>query len=726
MAGNPNAGKTTLFNALAGTRQKVANYPGVTVEQKEAPLTLPSGKTVQLIDLPGCYSLTARSPEEQVAHDVLFGRIPGQQAPTLVLCVIDASNLERNLYLATQILDQGIPLIIVLNMMDVARKKGIHVDPSRLETLLGCTVVPTVARRGTGLDEVLKKIDSLLKDGSCLSPEIPPFIDRLPEKLELPVQQLARCLSNGKPVDQRDRAQSLWFLLANIDGDEAVNLPERESQQVRQVLSDIHSTTSGLRKEESHSRYDYIAEILRRAEVRQEDHPHTPTERLDAVFLHAVFGPVLFILIFAFVFQSIFTWAAPAMEVIEQAFGRLAGFVESVLPESMFSDLLVNGIIAGVGNTVVFLPQILILFLFLGILEDTGYLARAAFIMDRLMSSVGLDGKAFIPLLSSFACAVPGIMATRTIPSRKDRLVTILIAPLMACSARLPVYTLVIGTVFTPDQKVFGFLNLGGLVMGFLYLMGIASAILIASIFKKTLFRSPKPVLLLELPTYKAPSLKNLLLLLWDRGLQFVTRAGTVILAVTVLLWGLLSFPRDPGTLAKYEKERMIITSQLEVSQEAKASEISRINGQEREELLEKSYGGRLGHFIEPVIEPLGFNWKVGVGLVASLAAREVFVSTLGVIYGISEDADENNQTLRQALHAELNPATGKPFLTARVGLSLLIFYVYACQCMSTIAIARRETNSWRWPAFMFAYMTLTAWVASFLVYSVGGWMGFD
>lgn len=726
MAGNPNAGKTTLFNALAGTRQKVANYPGVTVEQKKASLTLPSGGTVQLIDLPGCYSLTARSPEEQVAHDVLFGRIPGHQAPSLVVCVIDASNLERNLYLATQLIDQGIPLIIVLNMIDVAQEKGIQVDPGRLEALLGYPVVPAIARRGIGLDQVLEKVDAFIRGAANGTPEIFPFIDHLPGSLEGPVQHLAQSLSNGKPVDQKDRAQSLWLLLANIDGDEAVQLEDREVQLVRKVLDEFRITTPVLRKAESHARYDFIARILKQAEIYHEDRPHTLTERLDAVFLHAVAGPILFVLIFAFVFQSIFTWAAPAMEWIEFAFSHLAGFVGTVLPESLFRDLLVNGIIAGVGNTVVFLPQILILFLFLGILEDTGYLARAAFIMDRLMSSVGLDGKAFIPLLSSFACAVPGIMATRTIPSRKDRLVTILIAPLMACSARLPVYTLVIGTVFLPDQKVLGFFSLGGLVMGFLYLVGIASAILIASIFKKTLLRSPKPVLLLELPTYKAPSLKNLLLLLWDRGIQFVSRAGTVILAVTVLLWGLLSFPRDPDTLTKYETQRQSVLSQAGLSEPARELEINRVDGLEREELLEKSFGGRLGHLIEPLIEPLGFNWKVGIGLVASLAAREVFVSTLGVIYGIGEDNDENSLTLRQALHAEKNPATGRPFLTARVGLSLLIFYVYACQCMSTLAVARRETNSWRWPAFMFVYMTLSAWVASFLVYSLGGWMGFE
>lgn len=724
VAGNPNAGKTTVFNALAGARQKVANYPGVTVERKEATLRLPAGETVHLIDLPGCYSLTARSPEEQIAHDVLFGRVQGVPAPSLVLCVVDASNLERNLYLATQLIDQGMPLLVVLNMMDLAAEKGTHIDAAVLEKTLGCPVIPTVARRGQGLTEVLSRIDTILGAPHLNGTSEPAFIESLPANIAEPVNRLAEHLSQSG--QGASRPEALWKLLANLDGDEAVHLPPLELELTRKTLEGFHLSTGDLRKQESEARYRYITRLLERAGVSHEDHPHTLTERLDALFLHPILAPILFVAVFALVFQSIFSWAGPAMDGIKAIFALLSTMVDGLLPDSMFKDLIVQGIIGGVGNTVVFLPQILILFFFLGLLEDTGYLARAAFLMDRLMSSVGLDGKAFIPLLSSFACAVPGIMATRTIPSRKDRLVTILIAPLMTCSARLPVYTLLIGTVFAADRRVFGFMNLGGVVMFILYFSGIAAAVLVAAVFKKTFLKSPKPVLLLELPTYKMPSLRSIGLMLWDRSLLFLRRAGTVILAVTILLWGLLSFPRDQAMLAKYRVDRAVIETQKDLSEEARGKAIAQLDAVKGEQILSHSLGGRIGHALRPVISPLGFDWKMGVGLVASFAAREVFVSTMGVIYGIGGDVNEENVSLRDALRAEKRPGTDIPLFTPLVGLSLMFFYVFACQCMSTLAVVRRETNSWRWPAFLFVYMTTLAWVASFTVYQVGSALGYQ
>lgn len=732
VAGNPNAGKTTVFNVLAKSRQKVANYPGVTVERKEAVIVLPSGCSVQLVDLPGCYSLVARSPEEQIAHDVLFGRVSGCETPSAVLCVVDATNLERNLYLATQLLDQGLPTVVLLNMMDLARERGIHVDVDRLSSVLGCPVIPTVARTGDGLPKALAALESALTESEVLIKADGRFIEHLPEDLNAPVESLVTRLQqerlNGRVEwsPNRVRSEALWALLANLEGDEAVGLPPVELRHTRDTLAEFKLVASDLRKKESQARYRYIHGLLEQAQFASEDRPHNLTEKIDGVLLHPFLGPVIFVAVFAVLFQSIFAWAGPAMDLIDGFFGSVAGVVESALPESLFRDMLVQGVIAGVGNTIIFLPQILILFLFLGFLEDSGYLARAAFLMDRLMSSVGLDGKAFIPLLSSFACAIPGIMATRTIPSRKDRLVTILIAPLMACSARLPVYVLLIGTVFAAEKPVLGFFNVGGLVMLLLYLSGIVGAIVIAALFKSTFLKSPKPVLLLELPTYKLPSLRSMLLLLWDRSLLFIKRAGTVILAVTILLWALLSFPQNTAPVLEIRAEQESVAADSSLSEEAKTDELQRLANLEQERALETSYGGQLGNTIVPLIEPLGFDWKIGIGLIASFAAREVFVSTMGVIYGIGGEVTEEDVSLREALRAEKRPGTDLPLYTPLVGLSLLFFYVFACQCMSTIAIVRRETNSWTWPLFMFVYMTALAWIASFAIYQGGRLLGYQ
>ncbi|MCA9434093.1 MAG: ferrous iron transporter B, partial [Candidatus Omnitrophica bacterium] len=460
-------------------------------------------------------------------------------------------------------------------------------------------------------------------------------------------------------------------------GDDPIHLPPFEIELTQGTIEEFNLKTGEMRKAESHARYSYIGRVIEEAKVTQGDAPHTLTERLDSFLLHPVAGPLILFLVFGFVFQSIYAWAGPLMDGVDALVGVVAAGADAILPESMFKSLIVDGIIAGVGNTIIFLPQILILFLFLGILEDSGYLARAAFMLDRLMSSVGLDGKSFVPLLSSFACAVPGIMATRTIPSRKDRLVTILVAPLMTCSARLPVYILVIGTVFEADRMVWGPLNLGGLVLLSLYLLGILGAIFVAFLLKKTLLKSPKPVLLLELPTYKLPSFKSIALLLWDRGLMFLRRAGTVILALTVVLWVLLTFPQDDSITDRFESQRSEVAASSELSEEEQAAAIEAIDGHEAEAQLKHSFGGQLGHLIEPIIAPLGFDWKMGIGIVASFAAREVFVSTMGVIYGIGGEVDENSTSLRDALQSETRPGTIQRLYTPLVGLSLLIFYAY-------------------------------------------------
>ena len=728
IAGNPNAGKTSVFNALAGTRHKVGNYPGVTVESIQANVQLPGGDRITLVDLPGCYSLTARSLEEQIAHEMIFGRIVGVDAPSLVLDVVDASNLERNLYLTTQLLDQGIPVIVVLNMVDIAPEKGVYVEPDRLSETLGCPVIPTVGRKREGITQLLNAIESCLEEPSQTHSIMPPFIESLPPPIEEAVSRLSQTFveSGEFESEPRARAEALWALLSDFDGDDPIRLPQSEIDLTRKITGELGLSIADLRRRESEARYAHIGSILEKSEVRYEDRPHRLTEQIDAVLLHRFFGPVALCAIFAIVFQSIFSWAGPGMDAIDTCFSWIAGLVDSVLPESLFKGLILDGVLAGVGNTVIFLPQILILFFFLSLLEDSGYLARAAFLLDRLMASIGLTGKAFVPLLSSFACAIPGIMAARTISSRKDRLVTILIAPLMACSARLPVYILIIGTVFPAQKRVLGVFNLGGLVMLGLYLSGIVGAVLMAWLFKRTLLKSPKPVLVLEMPTYKMPSLKATALLLWDRSLLFLRKAGTVILAITVVLWGLLTFPRDLEALKQFEEKIQTVEARSDLSLEAKEKVIRDLRAQEGEARFAQTYGGKLGQFIEPVIRPLGFDWKIGIGLISSLAAREVFVGTMGVIYGISAEGEDESVPLRERLRAEKRPGTDQPFYTPLLGLSLLVFYVFACQCMATIAIVKKETLSWRWPLFLFGYMTALAWMASFAVYNVGLALGYQ
>jgi ferrous iron transport protein B len=728
VAGNPNAGKTTLFNALAGTRHHVANYPGVTVERIEATRRLCGGEKVLFLDLPGCYSLTARSPEEQVAHDVVLGRILEGDQPSLVLCVLDTSNIERNLFLATQLRDLGLPMAIILNMVDVAEQKGIRVNPDRLSKILACPVIKTVAREGVGIDQVMRLVESPLQFDKSWEKTFPRFIDQLPPEIEHPVNRLAARLAESKiiPGCLDLRFEALWALQANIDGDDPVEMPTIEAVQVREVLREYNLSRDSFGKITSEARYAYIQKIIESARIHQEDRPNPLNEKLDALLLHPTLGPVIFFMVFSVVFQSIFAGATPFMDGIDWIFNLLTRSVSASLPDSHFKELVVGGILAGVGNTLVFLPQILILFFFLAILEESGYLARAAFLLDRWMSSVGLDGKAFIPLLSCFACAIPGIMATRTIPNRKDRLVTILVAPLVACSARLPVYTLIIGTVFIAEKRVFGVFNQGGLVLLGIYLLGVFSAIAIAALFKRTLLKSPKPALILELPPYRLPSLRGISLILWDRCITFIKKVSTVILAITILLWALFSFPRNAITEQTFQQNLKVVETNLSLSDVERTQQVHELETTLGQERIQNSFGARFGHFIEPVIQPLGFDWKIGVGLIASFAAREVFVSTLGVIYGVSADTGEDSLSLREALRAERRAGTNLPFYTPLVGLSLLVFYVFACQCMATLAIVRKETQTWRWPAFMLIYMTILAWVASFLVYQTGLWIGYQ
>ncbi|RQV97361.1 ferrous iron transport protein B [bacterium] len=724
IAGNPNAGKTTIFNQLTGSRLKVGNYPGVTVERKVGQTRLPSGEAIDIVDLPGCYSLAARSPEEQIAHDVLTGDSPDLGTPDKLIVVIDASNLRRNLYLATQLQDLGIPMVIALNMMDIARERGFEVDADKLSIALGCPVVPLVARDGEGIHQLREALET--DQCYCHQPGcVPRFIDCLPPALNEPVSTLAEgLLSSGLTDEKHARAEALWLLISTLEGDDAVKIPASEFALTRRILKEHHLSTRQVRAIETSARYRYLKDLMILSAAVEQDFPHRLTDILDRILLQRFAGPAIFLGVMAFVFQSIFSWAEPLMNLTESLMGFISGYAAVLIPSGLFHGLVVDGVIAGVGNVLIFLPQILILFLFIGLLEDLGYMARAAFLMDRIMARVGLDGRAFVPLLSSFACAIPGIMATRTISGRKDRLVTILVAPLMSCSARLPVYTLIIGTIFVANRPVWGVFTTGGLVLMSMYVISVVTGVTVAAIFKRTILKSPPPPLFLELPTYKLPSLRSVLTNLAERGWLFIRRAGTIIMAATVVIWAMMNLPVVHTDPAPFASARQEILSDNSLSTADQAAALRVVSGREAAAKVENSLGGQMGKLIEPVIKPLGFDWKIGIGIIASFAAREVFVSALAVVHGI-EEADENTPTLRETLRNEKR-ADGSQFYTPLLGWSLMVFFLLACQCMSTVAIVHRETMSWRWPIFMIAYMSVLAWVGAFAVFQGGKLLGFS
>lgn len=688
LAGNPNCGKTTLFNALTGLRHRVGNYAGVTVERREGRLP---GTEVTVLDLPGTYSLSARSPDEEIARDVLLGRYPPE--PELVVVVVDASNLERNLYLLSQVMDIGLPVILCLNMVDVAERMGLHLDVAELERELGVPVIPTVASRGRGVDALKKRLHEP-------PPPLPVRRWRVPEAMKTEVTDLAHALVEERLCKPEGAFFLALSLLSHPDAAEGTRRSGAEAAaqhpRVRTMLDAAFRRMEAADLDPGsapvEARYAWIQEVCERA-THQGELPVTWSDRFDRIATHRVWGFVLFFALMAFMFQAIFTWSALPMGWIEAAQNWLGDRVGSLLPAGDLRSLVVDGVIAGVGGVVIFIPQIVFLFLFLGLLEDSGYMARAAFVMDRVMSRVGLHGKSFIPLLSSFACAIPGIMATRTIENKRDRMVTILVAPLMSCSARLPVYTLLIAG-FIPAVRLWGFLSLPAVVMVSMYLLGLVAALLMAALFKRTLFRGEAPLFLIELPPYKLPSPKTVLAQTWERASHFVKRAGTVILAISILLWFSMKYPGSPS--------------------------------QNSSERLRHSAAGRAGRLLEPVIRPFGMDWKVGIGILGSFAAREVFVSTMAIVYNVQDD-DEAHQSVsvRTRMREERDPTTGQPRFTALSAAALMVFYVLAMQCVSTMVVVRRETGSWKWPLFQWTYMSGLAWLAATLVFQVGRLFGF-
>jgi ferrous iron transport protein B len=716
IAGNPNSGKTTLFNRLTGANAKVGNYPGVTVERREGHCTLPDGREIAVLDIPGTYSLTARSGEEQIAITAVAG-LNEFTEPDCVVIVADSTQLARNLYLALQVLDLRVRTVIALNMNDVVRKAHMRIDAAALSAALGgVPVVPISATKGEGLTEVKSAVGTALKgalpgalpelDGAALSADLAAVAPHVPESW-----------SRSDPV--RRRALAGWALLSVDEGDELADVPGELRTAVLERRRVAAAEGRDLDQALVAARYRWIDANIDRF---VKDVPPTlrrVTDAVDRVLIHPAVGFVIFLLIMALVFQSLFTWSQPLIDGVGAAMGAVAAGVRLAMPPGFLRDLLADGVIAGVGTVLAFLPQILLLFLFLSIMEDSGYMARAAFLMDRIMKAIGLTGRAFVPMISGYACAIPAIMATRTMERRRDRLLTMMVVPIMTCSARLPVYTLIIGSLFPAPREPGGLLwhvfSVQALLMVAMYLFSTVLALAAAAVLGRTLFRGRNVPLVLELPPYRLPAPRTVLRMMWERGKLFVTEAGRIILVCSIALWLLLSFPRGeaPVTPAAGAPAAVAAGEPAPVSAEAGA-EAAR---------LANSFGGRLGRFLEPAIRPLGFDWKIGVGLIGAFAAREVFVSTMGVVYGVGH-SDENSVPLRDRLQHERWP-DGRRVYTPLVGLSLMVFFALAAQCMSTLAVVRRETASWGWPIFLFTYMTALAWLFSFVVYQGGVALGF-
>jgi len=717
LTGNPNSGKTTVFNALTGLRAKVGNYAGVTVERKEGRLLGASaGMDVRVLDLPGTYSLSPNSMDEQISRDVLLHRLAELPPPSLMVVVVDASNLQRNLYYTTQVVELGHPTIIALNMVDVAENNGHRIDEQKLSAALGVPVVPIVASAGAGVPELRAIIIALLQSETEIKPKL---FCQLPGLFRIEATGLADLLAETFKERRLQATAEALLLLSNERAlaSSKEHYPQKIQDAVAAARKRLEAHRIDWRGAPIEWRYARVAEIQQAATVELAPPGETFSDKLDRILTHKIWGTLIFVGLMTLMFQSIFTFAKIPMNALQAIVDWAGVGVGKLIPPGDLNDLLVNGVIAGVGAVIVFLPQILLLFLFIGFLEDTGYMARAAFLMDRLMSKVGLHGKSFIPMLSSYACAIPGIMATRTIETPKDRLVTILVAPLMSCSARLPVYTLLIAACI-PDKKILGFLKLQGLTMLAMYLLGTVVALLMAWLFKKTLLRGETPMLIMELPPYKRPLLRVVLRHMWDRSRLFLRRAGTVILGVNIVLWFLATYPKtENGVMEKQAlRDSSIPTTQISSTPSSAA-----LAG----ERLRDSFAGRMGHFIEPVIKPLGFDWKMGIGIISSFAAREVFVSTMSTVYNVgnADESESGRKALAQTLRMQTRP-DGSPLYTPLLAVTLMVFYVFALQCASTVAVVRRETNSWKWPLFQWFYMGALAWILAFLTWHGGHWLG--
>ncbi len=700
--GNPNTGKTTLFNALTGLRYKVSNYPGVTVEKREG--TLLGHPDIRLLDLPGTYSLLPRSPDEEIAREVLLGEVSGVPRPDVVLLVVDATNLERHLYLASQIIELGFPAVMACNMMDQLEKSGHRLDLAKLSAHLGIPVIGTVGHGRRGLAELRQALDTLSRSTNHPQPHRKWTTQ---DTLESEIDKVAAAIS-AEPGSGVVNQDGLAVLLLSQNGSpREVHVPpavHKMLQDARRICAERGVTPAS---EIASARFAWIEGVVADCLNLPAENVTSASERFDLFATHRVWGLLFFGLVMSAMFYAVFVLASPLIDIFGQAVNGLQGLLHRIMPDGLPRDLLGDGVLAGVGAVVAFLPQICILFLFLAILEDSGYMARATIVMDRIMRRVGLPGRSFIPLLSCHACAVPGIMATRTIENPRDRLATMLIAPLMVCSARLPVYTMLIAACLPVSAGMKALVLLG------LYLFGMLVGLGLAMLFKKTILASPRPTFMIELPPYRLPLWSSVLRSVADRCGLFLARAGTVILAMTVILWATMNFPRSA------DREKYYASRQAELAQqETSVEEINALKNEQQAEILKNSLAGRIGRFMEPAIRPLGYDWKIGLGLLSSFAARELFLGTMGVVYSI-EHSEDNPRDLREQLTDARRP-DGRKVFTPLVAASLLLFYALSCQCIGTIAVVRRETNSWRWPLFMFSYLTLLAYLAALLVYQIG------
>ncbi|HMW25633.1 MAG TPA: ferrous iron transport protein B [Ferruginibacter sp.] len=696
LVGNPNSGKSSLFNYLTGLKQQVGNFPGVTVDKKTGSSQVAPDLNTTLIDLPGTYSLYPKRHDEWVAYKVLLNQDTDIR-PDMVLLVADASNLKRNLLFCSQIIDLGVPVVVALTMMDLAKKKGTQIDIPGLERELGVPVVPINPRKNKGIDQLKKVIAQSAEN--LYQPPARDFIDNnaLAENAIASVKQHFPGISNYKAIH---------YLINH----EHFLLHDTMQDTIEQIEIDNAFNPTKTQADEIMQRYTRIKHIMQQTVVEADPLQKALfTERLDDLLLHRRWGYIILLAVLFLLFQSVFWIAQYPMDGIEWTFGQLSGWLGNTLPQTGWSDLLINGVVAGLSGIVVFIPQIMILFGLITILEDTGYMARISFLTDKLMRKVGLNGKSVMPMISGFACAVPAIMSARNIENRKERLLTIMITPLMSCSARLPVYTILIALVI-PSKLYFGFLSLQGLVMMALYLLGTVMALLVSWVMKWFIKSTERSFFILELPTYRAPRWRNALTTMIEKAKIFVFDAGKVIMVISLLLWALSTYgptKKMDAVAAKYE--------QLIRENPGQAGELEK---HRKTELLQSSYAGTLGKAIEPAISPLGYDWKIGIALITSFAAREVFVGTMATLYSVGDDADENSTTLREKM-ASATRSDGTKVYNLATGLSLLIFYVLAMQCMSTLAVVKRETRSWKWPAIQLLYMTALAYLMSWMTYTV-------
>lgn len=694
LVGNPNTGKSTLFNRLTGLNQKIGNFPGITVDKKTGFMKLTEGKTAEIIDLPGTYSLYPKSNDESIVFQVLADA-SNQSHPDVIVLIADASNLKRNMLLYSQVADLGIPMVLALNMNDLAKQQGIEINLNKLAEKLGIQVVSISARNNLGIDTLKQAIANTTKiatqfqdvDVNVLAPEA------------------------IKAIKSKLNSDNDYYALQVLHQHEYLNFfSEQEQVEIEAIEQAHHFESAKVQAAETIARYKHLSNIL--ADVVTDSgtaKKFTLSDKLDGILTHKVWGFTIFLLILFIIFNAIFAWSAYPMDWIESGFGLLTDLGHEYLPPGMFTDLLVDGVIAGLGGIFIFIPQIAILFAFISILEDTGYMARVTFMMDKIMSKVGLNGKSVVPMIGGLACAVPSIMAARNIENWKDRMITIMVTPLVSCSARLPVYILIISLII-PNDRVFGIFNMQGLALMIMYLVGIVAAVLVAWVMKFIIKTKERAYFIMELPIYRMPRWKNVLFTMYEKSKTFIIEAGKVIIAISIILWVMASF--GPGN--RFEN----IDKKYEAALADSTKNTSHIETLVASEKLENSYVGILGHWIEPAIRPLGYDWKIGIGLITSFAAREAFVGTMATIYSV-DGGDEDTATIKERMAASVNSRTGLPVYTFATGISLMLFYAFAMQCMSTVAIVYRETKGWKWPIIQLAYMTAMAYFAALIAYQL-------